>query len=127
MSRAAMTDRELRVYKAMLTQQEHRVSGEVARLEAEALRPVTAGCTTDEAPAHEADRQARAGEDAVALSLLGAEEFVLTETRAAMRRLRDGTFGTCERCGRAIGRERLDAIPHARRCVRCERAELRSE
>jgi DnaK suppressor protein len=122
MSRVPFTARELRVYKAMLTVQEDRLAREVSQLEAEALRPATSETNPDEMPAHEADRQTRAGEDAVALTLLGSEESVLAETRAALARLRDGTYGTCERCGHAISRARLEAVPHARRCIRCERA-----
>jgi DnaK suppressor protein len=41
------------------------------------------------------------------------------ETRYALRRLDDGTYGICARCGDPIPFERLEAIPHARRCVRC--------
>ena len=31
----------------------------------------------------------------------------------------DETFGTCERCGRSIGIERLVALPATRSCVQC--------
>jgi RNA polymerase-binding transcription factor DksA len=31
----------------------------------------------------------------------------------------DETFGTCERCGRPIGIERLVALPATRSCVQC--------
>lgn len=31
-----------------------------------------------------------------------------------------GQYGTCEDCGQPIGAERLEAIPTATRCVRCQ-------
>ncbi|HUG41873.1 MAG TPA: TraR/DksA C4-type zinc finger protein [Longimicrobiales bacterium] len=31
-------------------------------------------------------------------------------------------FGTCERCGREIGMERLDMVPWARLCIDCKNA-----
>ena len=31
-----------------------------------------------------------------------------------------GGYGVCEDCGKAIGEERLKAIPTATRCVRCQ-------
>jgi len=34
-----------------------------------------------------------------------------------------GTLGRCEVCGKAISRSRLDAVPYARDCIRCARAE----
>lgn len=37
----------------------------------------------------------------------------------ALARLDAGSYGTCERCGRPIAGERLEAIPHARSCVSC--------
>jgi DnaK suppressor protein len=43
----------------------------------------------------------------------------LLETRQALQRLDNGTYGTCEACEEPIPFERLEAIPHARRCVSC--------
>lgn len=45
----------------------------------------------------------------------------LTEVEAALARLDAGGYGTCERCGRAIGGARLDARPEARLCIACAR------
>jgi DnaK suppressor protein len=39
--------------------------------------------------------------------------------RAAERRAH-GAYGTCEDCGRPIGAERLEALPTATRCMRCQ-------
>jgi RNA polymerase-binding transcription factor DksA len=41
------------------------------------------------------------------------------EARETLRRLDEGTYGVCERCAAPIPYERLEAIPHARRCVSC--------
>ncbi len=38
----------------------------------------------------------------------------------ALRRLEDGTYGACERCGQAIPAARLEAVPWTAFCVRCE-------
>ena len=43
----------------------------------------------------------------------------LTELDAALRRVAEGTYGICERCGRPIPEERLEARPTARTCVSC--------
>ncbi|MEU4623604.1 TraR/DksA C4-type zinc finger protein [Actinoplanes sp. NPDC023801] len=39
----------------------------------------------------------------------------------ALRRIADGTYGGCERCGSPIPAERLRVLPHARFCVPCQR------
>lgn len=44
----------------------------------------------------------------------------LGEVEEALRRLRDGTYGRCEVCGRPIGRARLEVIPTALRRVKCQ-------
>jgi len=46
---------------------------------------------------------------------------------AALLRLDDGSFGSCRRCGRAIGVGRLEALPWAAYCIDCQRAVDRGE
>jgi len=46
----------------------------------------------------------------------GAQQTV-SEIDAALVRIEDGTYGTCEICGKPIGEERLAAIPWARFCI----------
>lgn len=43
----------------------------------------------------------------------------LVETEDALRRVDLGTYGRCEACGGAIGRQRLLALPAARFCLGC--------
>ena len=45
----------------------------------------------------------------------------LTEIEVAVRRVADGTYGTCETCGAPIGEARLEARPTARVCIACAR------
>ncbi|TDC87080.1 dksa/trar family transcriptional regulator [Saccharopolyspora aridisoli] len=40
----------------------------------------------------------------------------------AVRRVEDGTYGQCQRCGKRITRERLEALPAAKLCIRCTSA-----
>lgn len=43
----------------------------------------------------------------------------LAEIDAALARVDDGTYGTCEVCGGPIGEGRLEARPVARACIGC--------
>ncbi len=47
------------------------------------------------------------------------ERRELEEVEGALARIAAGRFGTCERCGGAIGRQRLRAVPEARLCLGC--------
>jgi RNA polymerase-binding protein DksA len=46
----------------------------------------------------------------------------LSEVDAALRRLEEGSYGVCERCGQPIAAQRLDARPAARTCIACASA-----
>lgn len=52
---------------------------------------------------------------------LGEAEQEREQVREAFARLDEGTYGICVNCGRPIGDERLEARPHAERCVECEK------
>lgn len=43
----------------------------------------------------------------------------LADIDAALARLEDGTYGYCQRCGRPIPRERLEALPATAYCLAC--------
>jgi RNA polymerase-binding transcription factor DksA len=43
----------------------------------------------------------------------------ITQIEAALDRLRDGSYGTCQGCGEAIPEERLAAVPWTAFCVGC--------
>lgn len=53
--------------------------------------------------------------------LATAETRELDEVENALRRLSLGTFGLCEACHEAIPAARLQALPYATRCVKCQR------
>ena len=48
-------------------------------------------------------------------------ETVLAAIEAALRRIDAGTYGICERCGKQIPAERLEARPWAALCIDCQR------
>jgi RNA polymerase-binding transcription factor DksA len=48
------------------------------------------------------------------LSLVSNEQEALSEIDAAIKRVRDGTYGICEVTGKPIAKERLLAVPFTR-------------
>jgi len=55
------------------------------------------------------------------LAFLEEAEQRLEAIEAALRALERGTYGLCERCGRPIERERLEALPDTTLCLGCQR------
>ena len=45
----------------------------------------------------------------------------LRDVERARRKVADGTYGVCERCGQTVGEERLDAMPWALLCIDCKK------
>ena len=43
----------------------------------------------------------------------------------ALKRIEEGTFGTCTSCGKMIAEARLEAMPYATKCIECKRLEER--
>jgi len=50
-------------------------------------------------------------------SQIRAEIKQIEKTLAQMD---EGAYGRCEECGEPIGEKRLEALPHATRCIGCE-------
>lgn len=46
---------------------------------------------------------------------------LLRDVVSALRRIEDGSYGSCERCGEPIAEKRLEALPFARHCIACQR------
>ena len=46
----------------------------------------------------------------------------LGEIEAARARMADGSYGRCVDCADQLSLERLEVLPHAARCVSCQRA-----
>ena len=51
------------------------------------------------------------------MSILESLEAELADVEHALRRLDEGTYGTCEACGRPIDDARLEAMPATRFCL----------
>lgn len=66
---------------------------------------------------HQADVGTETFEREKDLSILEQVEAELTDVARALERINDGTYGTCEACGKPIGDERLEAVPAARFCL----------
>lgn len=57
------------------------------------------------------------------LSLSDMERRQLHLVERALQRLKEGTFGVCQECGEDINEKRLEAVPWARHCIRCQELE----
>ena len=66
---------------------------------------------------HQADVGTETFEREKDLSILERVESELADIEYAMRRLEEGSYGTCEACGKPIDDARLEAMPATRLCL----------
>lgn len=48
---------------------------------------------------------------------------ILDKVEHALKKVRDGSYGTCESCGKVIEAARLKALPYANLCITCKKRE----
>ena len=66
------------------------------------------------------DETQSASERDLAIGNVDRESTLLRNVRDALGRLHDGSFGTCIDCESDISAKRLQAVPWALRCIRCQ-------
>jgi len=105
-------------YRDLLTEEHDRLVGM-----RDSLAEPTEGTGREPASAdpsignHPADAGSEMFERSLDLSIVQELEGQMQDVQHALDRIDNGTYGTCEACGRAIGAERLLARPAARFCV----------
>lgn len=69
---------------------------------------------------HPADISTESDEREKVASLITRETQIVKELDAALERIRDATYGECDTCGGDIPPARLQALPFATLCVKCQ-------
>ncbi len=75
-----------------------------------------------EKSADQMDEIQYATERDLAIRNVDRDSTLLRQVKAALGRIRDGSFGTCIDCESAISPRRLAAVPWAPRCIQCQEA-----
>jgi DnaK suppressor protein len=55
------------------------------------------------------------------LSLEHSLELKLKDVDTALEKIENGNYGICEKCGKEIDEDRLQACPEARICMKCKK------
>jgi DnaK suppressor protein len=93
---------------------------EQARLEALIAQMDAEGGTSLGYGNHMADDATEAYEQAKELALHENARQLLVQVTDALERFEQGTYGICENCGDQIDPARLEALPYATLCLRCQ-------
>jgi len=114
-----MNKRELKVFYGLLLDAKARLTKELACLEQKIDTPSASFAY----PWHMADRgtdTAEKEEESIVATAIGKKLSLIEES---FDKIRDKSYGKCEKCGDFIEKERLKVKPYAKLCIKCKELE----
>ena len=109
-----MDKRRVRVFRDRLTERRQSLVGQVQQAELYS-RERDAEATQDPA-----DMAANAYTKELLVSMSDNDRQLLNLIDEAPERMDDSGYGKCVRCGQPLPEKRLEAVPWARHCVKCQ-------
>jgi DnaK suppressor protein len=109
-----MDKRRVRVFRDKLLDRRESLLGQVQQAELYSRE------RDSEATQDPADMAANAYTKELLVSMSDNDRQLLNLIDEALERMEDSGYGKCVRCGQALPEKRLDAVPWARHCVRCQ-------
>jgi DnaK suppressor protein len=109
-----MDKRKMRTFRDRLLDRREGLVGQVQAAELYS-RERDAEATQDPA-----DMAANAYTKELLVSMSDNDRQLLNSIDEALERIEDGDYGKCARCGEALPEKRLEAVPWARHCIRCQ-------
>jgi len=108
-------------YRKMLRKERERLHKEIEYIEQDISYADTGGSSElADYDQHPADTGSETYEREKDLAIRDSWREIIGRIDEAMGKIDRGTYGQCDRCGRDIPKERLDAIPYAIYCVECQ-------
>jgi RNA polymerase-binding transcription factor len=109
-----MDKRRVRVFRDKLLDRRESLVGQVQQAELYSRE------RDSEATQDPADMAANAYTKELLVSMSDNDRQMLNLIDEALERMDDSGYGKCVRCGQALPEKRLEAVPWARHCVRCQ-------
>lgn len=116
MAARKLTPEDLKQFESLLRHMLGVVTGDIENLESEAF---TDASEKPQVSAEDFGSEISSVE--LSLELLSRDEETAREILDAIERIRAGTYAICEGCQKQIKKTRLQAMPHARNCIDCQR------
>ena len=109
---SALSKDELAVFRGELIAIRDRLSGKVEQMRGESL-------TRDDEVNYEEDGS-DAFERLFSLVCVGNDQESIFKIDEALRSIEEGKYGVCEDCSEKIEKPRLQALPFAQKCIKCQ-------
>jgi RNA polymerase-binding protein DksA len=119
---SAVNKKDLKHFRARLLEELDKIATSLDRFERNARESSQRDSSGDLSAyaTHSADMGTDAMEREKDMMLASRESRTVLLIREALRKNDAGTYGACEECGEPIGVKRLELIPYAQFCTRCQ-------
>ena len=117
-----MLKKELNKYKALLIKEREKIGGGINHIAQESLKTSQRESSGDLSgySFHMADVASDNYEVEFSLGRASDEQNILYTIDEALKRVEEGTYGSCTQCGKQIPKRRLEALPHTELCIACQ-------
>jgi len=121
---AKMPKSILKKYKKLLIKERDKVGGGISHIADAALKKSQRDASGDLSgySYHMADMASDDYEREFSLGRATDEQKILYLIDEAMKRVADGTYGSCLQCGKPIPQRRLAALPYSELCINCQKS-----
>jgi len=109
-------------FSGLLIEERLKLQTSLGRLYSEAVQNTPEQLGEGTVRTHLADLGTDTFEQSADLGLAEQLSRMIADIDRALDRIDEGTYGSCQGCGKAISIERLEAIPSAARCAQCQSA-----
>lgn len=117
-----MNREELQYFKNKLNKEKNRVNEIINQLDENGMTKYNAETASELSfyDNHPADTGSETFEVEKGRALEANEMSLLDKIDDALRAIDDGTYGKCKSCGKEIDRGRLEFLPYAVNCIKCQ-------
>jgi|GEM_PF-402151 len=122
----SLSKEQIEKYREILLEKRSMVASQVENLARDAADS-TEATANSKSPISSAENAADAFDQDFAFMSMESEEEIIRKVDTALNRMKDGTYGTCEECEVVINDDRLEALPWATMCIKCQEREERGE
>ncbi len=124
MSKNTWSKKELEWFKKEINTKRLNLSEDLRELKAKADEMLKISSSNALYSSHMADASSDHVEMEKAYYMIAREKKYLQYLDKAIKMINDGTFGICISCKSKIQKERLEEVPHTRKCFDCKTSNL---
>ena len=124
MSKNTWSKKDLEKFKKDINRKRLNLSEDLRELKAKADDMLKVSSSNALYSSHMADASSDHVEMEKAYYMIAREKKYLQYLNKAIKMINDGTFGICISCKSKIQKERLEEVPHTRKCFDCKTSNL---